>query len=119
MRKLKEIINGDFRKDGMVEDTQTWLRRIKILDKVTPEGEDVSINSLDKVLTRMLSKNIVVMQWITLTLIDGENPWYSVSFKLKEDHSWLGSIYGITIYEVYCKAVLFCFAKIKAMEGEQ
>ena len=113
-RKVKEIINGDFRIEGVKEDAQFWLKKIKILDKVTPEGEDVHIDALDKLLVNLIKKYNIKMQWISLTHIDKELPWYSISFKEKNTNEWLGSLYGITIYELYCKAVLFCYAKIKS-----
>ena len=60
-RKVKEIINGDFRIEGVKEDAQFWLKKIKILDKVTPEGEDVHIDALDKLLVNLIKKYNIKM----------------------------------------------------------
>ena len=115
--KIKEIISGDFRKEEVKTEAQRWLKKIKILNKVTPDGENVPIDALDKLLVKLLFKYPITMQWVSLTILEGgELPWYTVSFKDKKTHEWLGSFYGITIYEIYCKAVLFCYAKAQTMK---
>lgn len=119
MRKLKEVLNGDFRVEGVKEDAQLWLKKIKILDKVTPENEDVSIDSLDKLLVKMMANHNIIMQWISIAIMDDNIPYYNISFKDRTTHEWLGSLYGITIYEIYCKSVLFCYAKIKSTKGDE
>lgn len=119
MRKVKEIINGDFRSEGMNDDAQYWLKKIRIIEKVTPEDENVHIDVLDKLLVNLLKKHDITMQWINLTYIDNEIPWYSMSFKDKNTHEWIGTIYGMTVYEIYCKAVLFCYAKVKSSNSKK
>ena len=116
-KSLKVILNSDFRSEDNRKETQKWLKKIKIIAKNTPEGEDVPFDVLDKLLVNLLKKYPITMQWISLTVIDNELPWYSVSFKDSNTHEWLGSFHGMTMYELYCKAVLFCYGKIKSSKG--
>ena len=118
--KIKQVISGDFRKEEVRSEAQRWLKKIKILNKVTPENEEVPIDALDKLLVKLLAKYPLRMQWVSLTISDDEElPWYTVSFKTKDTHEWLGSLYGVTIYEIYCKAVLFCYAKVQSIKGDK
>lgn len=117
--KLKEVIEGDFRVDGTKEEAQRYLKKIPILNKVTPEGQDVSLDSLERLLVNMLRKHDISMRYIMLTIIRDEVPWYSVSFKDKQSNEWIHSLYAISIYELYCKSVLYCYALIKRGEKEK
>lgn len=118
--KIKQIVSGDFRNEKVKTEAQRWLKKIKILNKMTPEGENVPIDALDKLLVKLLFKYPITMQWVSLTIMeDGELPWYTISFKDKNTHEWLGSFYGMTIYEIYCKSVLFCYAKVQSMKGDK
>lgn len=110
MAKLIDVIEGDFRyKDSEVE-AQKWLLRIEALSKRTPEGEKVKLEDIEQLIIKLQKKYGHTMQWINLTIIDGEIPWYSVSIRDGNTKAWVKTVYGLTIYELYCKVALFLFA---------
>ena len=107
--KLSEVINGDFRNTEHEAQAQFWLLKIDVLSKRTPEGEKVKLEDIEKLIIKLQNKYGHKMQWINLVTIDGEKPWYSVSI-VSDKHEWLKTLYGMTIYELYCKVALFLFA---------
>ena len=109
-KKLNEVIEGDFRYGEFEEETQRWLLKIEPLRKRTPEGEKVKLEDLEQLIIKLEKKYGHTMQYIMLTIIDGEIPWYTVSIRNGQTKEWVKSIYGMTIYELYCKVALFLFA---------
>ena len=109
-KKLIEVVDGDFRYQDFKTEAQRWLLKIDVLRKRTPEDEDVKFEDLEQLIIRLQKKYGHSMQWINLTLIDGEVPWYSVSIKDGQTKDWVKTIYGLTMYELYCKVALFLYA---------
>ena len=109
-KKLKEVIEGDFRNAETRESAQEWLLRIKPLKNRTPEGEKVKFEDLEQLIISLQKKYGHKMQWINLILIDGEKPWYSVSIRDENTMSWVKTVYGMTMYELYSKVALFLYA---------
>lgn len=108
--KLKQVIEGDFRIEGTEEETQKWLLKIKALQARTPEGKKVKFEDIEQLIIRMTKKYKISMQFISLTLIDGELPWYSVSVMDRANYERLTTVYGLTMYELYAKVALFMYA---------
>lgn len=115
-RKLKEVIEGDFRFSDFEEEAQNWLLKIDVLKKRTPEGDKVKFEDIEQLIIRLQKKYGHSMQWISLTMIDGERPWYSVSIRDANTKDWIKTVYGITLYELYTKVVLFLFAYTRKEE---
>lgn len=109
-KKLLEVISGDFRYQDYEEEAQRWLLKISALSKRTPEGEKVKFEDIEQLIIKLQSKYGNTMQWISLTMLDGEIPWYSVSIKDGQTKAWVKTIYGLTMYELYAKVALFLFA---------
>ena len=109
-KKLSEVIDGDFRYDNFETETQKWLLKIDVLSKRTPEGEKVKFEHLEQLIIKLEKKYGHTMQWISLTIIDGEIPWYSVSIRDGNTNEWVKTLYGLTMYELYAKVALFLFA---------
>lgn len=117
MKKLNEVIEGDFRYSDYKEEMQRWLKKIDVLAKRTPEGEDVKLEDMEKLIIKIQKKYGHSMQWISLTIIDGEIPWYSVSIRDGNTKEWAKTLYGLTIYELYCKVALFMYAYTRGKNG--
>ena len=120
--KLSQVLNADMRQDGVEEELQRWMLKIPIIRKQTKDGEKVSFEIIEKVVIKLCQKYGIGMQWIMLSMINfkgekRETPWYSMPFKTKTDHKWVKTIYGLTMYETYCKAALFLYAYTRG--GEQ
>ena len=118
--KIKQIVEADFRIAGIEEETQVWLLKIPVIKAKTPDGNKVDIDVLDKTMRVLCKKYNINMQWITLTILpkgeEEELPWYSVSFKELPDHNLIKTIFGLSIYEIYCKSVLFLYAYTRRSE---
>lgn len=117
-KKLKEVIDGDFRYPEFEEETQRWLLKIGPLRKRTPEGEKVKFDDIEQLVFKLSKKYKIHMQWISISFIEGEIPWYSVSIKDATTHEWLKTIYGMTMYEVYSKVALFMFATTRERDKD-
>lgn len=109
-KKLIEVVEGDFRYQDYRTETQRWLLKIDALRKRTKPGEEVKFEYIEQLIIKLQTKYGHKMQWINLTIIDGETPWYSVSIMDKNTKEWVKTIYGLTIYELYCKVALFLYA---------
>lgn len=109
-KKLIEVVEGDFRYDDYKEETQRWLLKIDALKQRTPEGKKVKFEDLEQLIIKLQKKYGHTMQWISLSIIDEEVPWYSVSIRDGRTKDWVKTVYGLTMYELYCKVVLFLFA---------
>lgn len=109
-KKLKEVIDGDFRVQGFEEATQDWLLKIDVLRKRTQSGKKVSLEDIERLIHKLCKKYKKRMQWISITIIDGEIPWYSVSIIDDVSHEWLKTIYGKTLYELMSKVALYLYA---------
>lgn len=116
MAKLKEVIEGDFRIDGFEDEVQTWLRKIKPLAKRTPVNEKVKIDDIESLIHKICKKYQYKIQWINLTIIKDEIPWYSVSIVDEKTHEWKKTLYGITIYELFSKVALYLYAATRESE---
>lgn len=116
-KKIMEVIGGDFRCEGFKEEAQRWLLKIKALKNRTPEGEEVKLEDIEKLIIKLQKKYDCEMQWISLNIIKDDMPWYSVSIKNKHTNEYEKSIYGLTIYELYCKVALFLYACSRRKDG--
>lgn len=109
-KKLIEIVEGDFRYQDYETEAQRWLLKIDALRKRTLEGERVKFEDIEQLIIKLQKKYGHKMQWINLTMIDKEIPWYSVSIRDGNTSEWVKTVYGLTMYELYCKVALFLFA---------
>ena len=109
-KKLSEVINGDFRYEDYETETQRWLLKIDVLRKRTPEGEKVRFEDIEKLIIKLQNKYDHRMQWINLVMLEDETPWYTVSIREGRKHEWIKTLYGLSMYELYCKVALFLYA---------
>lgn len=116
-KKLSEVIDGDFRYGNYEEETQRWLLKINVLKKRTPDGEKVKLEDIEKLIIKLQKKYGHTIQWISLTIIKDEIPWYSVSIKSK-DHEYLKTVYGLSLYELMSKVALFLYAYTRSHDEE-
>lgn len=109
-KSLKEIIKGDFRFSIYEEETQKWLKKIPPLRKRTSENENVAFEDLERFVIKLIQKYGHKFQFISLTILPDEIPWYAASILDGETNERLETVYGITIYEIYAKVALFLYA---------
>ena len=109
-KSIKEVIESDFRFGNNESETQSWLLKIDAIRKRTKENERVKLEDIETLIIKLQKKYGHTMQWIRLTMLDGERPWYSVSIRDGQTKDCVKTIYGMTIYELYAKVALFLYA---------
>lgn len=91
---------------------QKALRKMKPFSKVDM-GEDVPLVKIEKMLRLMLSKYQVDITWIFVSH-DDENMRYTISLRDDGGEGGLSqTVYGITLYEVMCKAAICIWSLAK------
>lgn len=114
--KLKEAINADTRKEGVWEGLHELLFKIPPLKKYEQSGS-VPLEKLEKLMKLFSEKHGVQIQYIMCFPQESKDDKvvfsYSCSIKERHTHEWLGTVYGLTIYECFVKMVLFSYGYIK------
>lgn len=112
--KPSEILSLDFRREQDREIAQRALRKFKSCREY-PMGEDVPFQAIEKLLSSMMLKYAIDPLDFFIVRQDGNETHvvWSCGVKLSDGHSWLGTAYGLTLYEVVCKVVLFSFLNVR------
>lgn len=111
--KTNEILNLDCRKEENKEIIQKVLRKIKPLSKY-PEGEQIPLEAIEKVVDAIVKKYEIVPQYMMMSYQESKSSLYSISVKTTTDHSWLGSVHGISLYEVFAKLTIKMYSEVKS-----
>jgi hypothetical protein len=111
----ERVLKADFRKDSDRNGIQRALRNFKSC-RDYPMDEDLPFQSVEKLLSSMMLKYAIDPLDFFAVKQDGNesNIVWSCGIKKLDGHSWLGTAYGLTLYEVVCKVVLFLFLNIKS-----
>ena len=111
----ERVLKSDFRKDSDRNGIQRALRNFKSC-RDYPMDEDLPFQSVEKLLSSMMLKYAIDPLDFFAVKQDGNesNIVWSCGIKKLDGHSWLGTAYGLTLYEVVCKVVLFLFLNIKS-----
>lgn len=110
--KTEQILNLDFREEESKEIIQKVLRKIKPLSKYS--DEEVPLEAIEKVVRVLSEKYEIVPQWISVFYIPNTKNCYSVSVKTTTNHEWLGTIYGICLYELFAKLAIKMYSEVKS-----
>jgi hypothetical protein len=104
------ILMLDCRKEENKAIIQKALRKIKPLMKYEEVEEDIPLEMIEKVINVITGKYCVCIQWIShqkQPLFTNDNSvWWSCSCKTDDDHKWIGTWYGATMYELLAKTAL-------------
>lgn len=111
--KTEDILNLDYRKEENKEIIQKVLRKIKPLSKY-PEGEQIPIEAIEKVIRIMCKKYEISPQWLSMTFMESDYTNYMVGVKTTTDHKWLGNAFGMCLYEVFAKLAIKIYSEIKS-----
>lgn len=108
-----QLLQLDCRVDENRRTIQKALRKMKPFSKLTMD-EDVPLVKIEKMLRLMLSKYQVDITWIFVSH-DDENMRYTISLRDDggEGARLSQTVYGITLYEVMCKAVICIWSLAK------
>lgn len=110
----ERVLNADFRKDSDRSGIQRALRNFKSC-RAYPMDDDVPFPAVEELLSNMMLKYAIDPLDFFAVKQDGNETHivWSCGIKKLDGHAWLGTAYGLTLYEVTCKVVLFLFLNIK------
>lgn len=110
--KTEEILNLDYRKKESQEIIQKALRKIKPLSKYSDEF--VPLEAIEKLIRVLVQKYEVAPQWMTMSYFEPTLNIYSISVKTTTKHEWLGTVYGMCLYEVFAKLAIKIYSEVKS-----
>ena len=111
--KTEQILNLDYRKEENKEIIQKVLRKIKPLSKYSDEI-DVPIEAIEKLVRVLVQKYEITPQWMTMSYFEPILGLYSIGVKTTTDHKWLGTVYGMCLYEVFAKLAIKMYSEVKS-----
>ena len=111
--KTEQILNLDYRKEESQEIIQKVLRKIKPLSKYSDES-NVPIEAIEKLIRVLVQKYEITPQWMTMSYFEPTLGIYSIGVKTTTGHEWLGTVYGMCLYEVFAKLVIKMYSEVKS-----
>lgn len=111
--KTEQILNLDYRKKENKEIIQKVLRKIKPLSKYSDEI-DVPIEAIEKLVRVLVQKYEITPQWMTMSYFEPILGLYSIGVKTTTDNKWLGTVYGMCLYEVFAKLAIKMYSEVKS-----
>ena len=111
--KTEQILNLDYRKEENKEIIQKVLKKIKPLSKYSDEI-DVPIEAIEKLVRVLVQKYEITPQWMTMSYFEPILGLYSIGVKTTTDHKWLGTVYGMCLYEVFAKLAIKMYSEVKS-----
>lgn len=110
--KTEQILGLDFRKEENKEIIQKVLKQIKPLSKFS-DG-DVPLEAIEKIIKVMTNKYEITPQWMTISYSEDVLGNYSIGIKTTTKHEWLGTVYGMCLYEVFAKLAIKMYSEVKS-----
>lgn len=110
--KTEQILNLDYRKEESQEIIQKVLRKIKPLSKYSDES-NIPIEAIEKLVHVLVQKYEITPQWMSMSYFEPIGI-YSIGVKTTTDHKWLGTAYGMCLYEVFAKLAIKMYSEVKS-----
>lgn len=110
--KTEQILNLDYRKEESQEIIQKVLTKIKPLSKYSDEF--VPLEAIEKLIRVLCQKYEITPQWMTMSYHEPILGIYSIGVKTTTDHKWLGTVYGMCLYEVFAKLAIKMYSEVKS-----
>lgn len=111
--KTEQILNLDYRKEESQEIIQKVLRKIKPLSRYSDET-NIPIEAIEKLVHVLVKKYEIMPQWMSMSYFESILSIYSISIKTTTDDKWLGTVYGMCLYEVFAKLAIKMYSEIKS-----
>ena len=111
--KTEKILNLDYRKEESQEIIQKVLRKIKPLSKYSDES-NVPIEAIEKLIRVLVQKYEITPQWMRMSYFEPILGIYSIDVKTTTNHEWLGTVYGMCLYEVFAKLAIKMYSEVKS-----
>lgn len=115
--KLKDALICDVRTKGVWDELHELLFKVPPLKKYGPNGP-IPLEKLEKLMWVFNEKYGIQLQYIMTVPQKGmDGFYYSCSLKTNHNNTWIGTVYGITIYECFVKMVLLSYGYIKSKQN--
>lgn len=111
--KTEEILNLDFRKEESQEVIQKVLRKIKPLSKFSNK-EQIPLEAIEKLCRVLTNKYEITPQQMTISYHQPTVGIYSIGVKMTTNNKWLGTVYGMCLYEVFAKLGIKMYSEVKS-----
>lgn len=111
--KTEQILRLDYREEESKEIIQKVLRKIKPLSKYSDEHGDIPLEAIEKLIRVLYQKYEITPQWMSMSLNEPIVNIYSIGIKTTTDHKWLGTVYGMCLYETFAKLAIKMYSEIK------
>lgn len=111
--KTEQILRLDYREEESKEIIQKVLRKIKPLSKYSDEYGDIPLEAIEKLIRVLYQKYEITPQWMSMSLNEPIVNIYSIGVKTTTDHKWLGTVYGMCLYETFAKLAIKMYSEIK------
>jgi hypothetical protein len=111
--KTEQILNLDYRKEESQEIIQKVLRKIKPLSKYSDESS-IPIEAIEKLIRVLAQKYEITPQWMTMSYFESTLSIYSIGIKTTTKHEWLGTVYGMCLYEVFAKLAIKMYSEVRS-----
>lgn len=111
--KTEQILRLDYREEESKEIIQKVLRKIKPLSKYSDEYGDIPLEAIEKLIRVLYQKYEITPQWMSMSLNEPIVNIYSIGIKTTTDHKWLGTVYGMCLYETFAKLAIKMYSEIK------
>lgn len=111
--KTEDILNLDYREQESKEIIQKVLKKIKPLSKYSDEYTEIPLEAIEKLIRVLFQKYEITPQWMTMSLHETAVNVYSIGVKTTTEHKWLGTVYGMCLYEVFAKLAIKMYSEVK------
>ena len=108
-----QVIQLDCRERENRETIQRVLRQIKPLSKYSDES-NIPIEAIEKLIRVLVQKYEITPQWMTMSYFEPILGIYSIGVKTTTEHEWLGTVYGMCLYEVFAKLAIKMYSEVKS-----
>lgn len=102
-------------KQGKIK-IQKLLRSLPPFKKYVKEKNVLNFELIEKVMIMIQMRYKVSMNLRIVNERNSGTHWYSLGFKNDAIGEWIFTVYGLTIYEVFAKALIIFFKNIECFE---
>lgn len=109
---IEKVLNINCKSKEGKETLQRYLKKLKPFREFD-ENEDIPLEKIEKLIYKLTRKYEIEPQYMFINCVDAsKTSLYSLGIRTPKGN-WLGTVYGITIYETLAKAALKMFFEVR------
>lgn len=113
--KTEQILNLDCTKEQNKRKLNSYLLKVKPIQKRAEQDKFVQLELLEMVLHKFYEKYGYKFQFVTAYYEEEEFIFYETAI-MDKNRKWLGNVYGKTLWELLAKCVIKIYSEIKKGE---